>query len=118
MTDVEEYATDYIGDQSMQFLEEFDAEDDAAPWAMYVTVSAPHFPFFSADEYAESDVPDWPDNPALREDNLGDKPGFVPEVGFSADDGEAIYEKQLRTLMSADDMVASLFDKLEELDED
>ncbi len=118
IVDVEQYATDYIGERSMGFLEEFDAEDDAAPWLMYVTVSAPHYPFYAADQYAEAEVPEWPDNPALREDNLGDKPGFVPGVGFSPDDGEAIYQKQLRTLMSADDMVASLFQKLEELDED
>ena len=118
MTDVDQYATDYIGDQSIQFLEEFDAEDDAAPWLMYVTVSAPHFPFFASDEYATTDAPAWLENPALLEENLGDKPGFVPEVGFSAEQGAAIYEKQIRTLMSADDMVAELFTKLEELEED
>ncbi|HEX2056739.1 MAG TPA: sulfatase [Actinomycetota bacterium] len=118
MRTVEQYATDYIRDQSMLFLQEFDDEDDAAPWLMYVTVSAPHFPFFASDDYADAEVPDWPSNPALREDNLGDKPGFVPRVGYSAADGEVIYAKQLRTLMSADDAVAAIFDKLEELGED
>lgn len=118
MTDVDQYATDYIGEQSIEFLEEFDAEADGTPWLMYVTVSAPHFPFFASEQYAEAEVPAWSSNPALEEDNLGDKPGFVPAVGFSAEQGETIYQKQLRTLMSADDMVASLFSKLEELGED
>ena len=118
MVDVDQYATDFIGEQSIQFLEEFEAEADATPWMMYVTVSAPHFPFFASDEYAGTPVPEWPENPAIGEDNLGDKPGFVPEVGFTAEQGLSVYEKQLRTLMSADDMVGSLFTKLEELDED
>ena len=118
MTQVDQYATDYIRDQAMLFLQELDDEADATPWMMYVTVSAPHFPFFSEDDYAGADVPFWPTNPALREDNLGDKPGFVPEVGFTAEQGEAIYGKQLRTLMSADDAVAAIFDKLAELGED
>ncbi|MDQ3952257.1 MAG: sulfatase [Actinomycetota bacterium] len=115
---VEQYATDYIRDQSMLFLQEFDDEDDAAPWLMYVTVTAPHFPFYAEEDYADADVPRWPMNPALGEDNLGDKPGFVRRVGVSAEEGEIVYTKQLRTLMSADDAVAALFDKLAELGED
>jgi arylsulfatase A-like enzyme len=118
LTDVDEYATDFIGEQSIEFLEEFDEEDDAQPWLMYVTVSAPHFPFFASDEYAGTEVPPWEPTPALKEDNLGDKAGFVQKVGFSAEQGEAIYEKQLRTLMSADDLVGDLFETLGELGED
>jgi arylsulfatase A-like enzyme len=118
LVDVDQYATDYIAEQSTAFLEEFDAEADQTPWLMYVTVSAPHFPFYASDEYAAAEVPDWPRNPALREENLGDKAGFVGRVGFTAEEGQAIYDKQLRTLMSADDAVAAVFDKLGQLGED
>lgn len=118
MTKVPQYATDYIGEQSIEFLEEFEAEADGTPWLMYVTVTAPHFPFYAAEQYATAEVPEWPDNPALLEDNLGDKAGFVSKVGVPAEQGRIVYAKQARTLMSADDMVASLFDKLQELGED
>ncbi|MDQ3982341.1 MAG: sulfatase-like hydrolase/transferase, partial [Actinomycetota bacterium] len=115
---LEQYATDFIAEQSIEFLEEFDAEDDEQRWLMYVTVSAPHYPFYAEDEYADANVPAWPSNPALEEDRVGDKAGFVADVGYTAEQGAAIYAKQLRTLMSADDLVADLFDKLEELGED
>lgn len=118
MKTIEQYATDYIGEQTIEFLEEFEAEDDAAPWLMYMTVSAPHYPFYAEDDYASVDVPEWERTPAVREKNLGDKAGFVAKVGYSADDGARVYQKQLRTLYSADDAVANLFAKLEELGED
>jgi arylsulfatase A-like enzyme len=118
LSDVDGYATDFIAEQSTEFLEEFEAEDDEQRWLMYVTVSAPHYPFFSSDEYADAEVPEWESNPALEEDRVGDKAGFVADVGFTSEQGAAIYAKQLRTLMSADDLVASVFDKLEELGED
>ena len=118
VTRVTTYATDFIAEQSMTFLEEFDAEADETPWLMYVTVSAPHFPFHSSARYAEAEVPEWPTNPALEEDNVGDKAGFVANSGFPAERGLPVYEKRLRTLMSADDAVGALFDKLAELGED
>ncbi|MDQ3981862.1 MAG: sulfatase-like hydrolase/transferase, partial [Actinomycetota bacterium] len=34
---LEQYATDFIAEQSIEFLEEFDAEDDEQRWLMYVT---------------------------------------------------------------------------------
>ncbi|MDQ3915272.1 MAG: sulfatase [Actinomycetota bacterium] len=118
LTDVDRYATDFVGEQSLSFLEEFDAEDDQQPWLMYVTVSAPHYPFYPSGAYADAEVPARETNPALEEDNLGDKAGFVANVGFTKEEGEAIYQEQLRTLMSADDVVGALFDKLAELGED
>ena len=118
LVDVAQYATDYIGEQSIDFLEEFEEEDDQQPWLMYVTVSAPHYPFFASDEYAETEVPSLELNPALNEDKLGDKAGFVAKAGFTVDEGAAIYEKQLRTLMSADDAVGEIFDALAHLGED
>lgn len=118
LTNVPGYATEFIGEQSLEFLEEFDEEDDAQPWLMYVTVSAPHFPFFAAEEYSETEVPAFETNPALEEDNLGDKAGFVAKAGYTADEGAAVYQKQMRTLLSADDVVGELFDKLAELGED
>lgn len=118
MTNVPEYATEYIGEKSIEFLEEFEAEDDENPWLMYVTVTAPHFPFYASEKYATAEVPEWPDNPGLRERNLGDKAGFVSKVGVPAEQGRIVYSKQVRTLMSVDDMVGSLYEKLQELGED
>lgn len=118
LTTVNTYATDFIAEQSMAFLEEFDAEADETPWLMYMTPSAPHYPFYASAQYAEAEVPDWPMNPALAESNLGDKAGFVATVGFPPEQGEEVYGKKLRTLMSADDAVAAVFDKLAELGED
>lgn len=118
VSEVEEYSTHFISEQSLRFLEELDAEADDTPWLMFVTFSAPHFPFFSADDYAGAEVPARTPNPAVREDNLADKAGFVARQGFTEELGDAIYEKQLRTLMSADDAVGELFDKLAELGED
>ncbi|MFN2588920.1 MAG: sulfatase [Actinomycetota bacterium] len=118
VVNVDRYATDFIGEQSIEFLQVFDEEDDQQPWLMYVTVSAPHFPFYSSDEYADAEVPERAGNPALEEDNLGDKAAFVARVGFTAEEGDAVYAKQLRTLMSADDVLGALFDTLAELGEE
>jgi arylsulfatase A-like enzyme len=118
MTHVEQYATDYIAEQTIEFLREFEEEDDTQPWLMYVTVTAPHYPFYASEEYEDAEVPDWASNPGLEEDNIGDKAGFVAKVGYDPAMGEDIYHKRLRTLMSADDMVGDVFDALTELGED
>ena len=118
LTEIEQYATDFIGDQSIEFLREFEEEDDAQPWLMYVTVTAPHFPFYASGEYEDAEVPVWESNPSLEEDNIGDKAGFVAKVGYDPANGEDIYNRRLRTLMSADDMVEEIFDALGEMGED
>ncbi|HEV2755389.1 MAG TPA: sulfatase [Actinomycetota bacterium] len=115
---VPQYATEFIAEKSMEFLEEFDEEDDQQPWLMFVHPTAPHYPFYSSEEYSETEAPGLEANPGLQEDNVGDKAGFVADVGYPWEEGDEVYRKRLRTLMAADDAVGALFDKLAELGED
>ena len=113
---VDTYSTVYLQRKSADFLDYFERTDDV-PWFMQVSPYAPHAPAIPEDKYAEAAVPSWPGNPAQQEDDVSDKFGWVSKAAGSKEDARSFRKKQLRTLMSVDDLVARTFAKLDALDE-
>jgi arylsulfatase A-like enzyme len=110
------YSTDLMARKAVRFLRAFE-QDDSAPWFLYVAPVAPHFPWIPAPRHADVRVPRWAGNPAVREKDRSDKPRYVRERSFNFAEGALVREGQLRTLMSVDDMVARIVEKLDALEE-
>jgi arylsulfatase A-like enzyme len=120
------YSTDYIADQALSFLDDRESDDDQ-PWFLDLSPTAPHNPWVPEADYANAAVPTFPSDPSTFESDITDKPSWVagaqkaPEALFGnplANPPTAgVYASQLRTLMSVDDMVGSVLDRLEALGE-
>ena len=113
---INRYATDYLARQSRQYLKSFEKKD-RAPWLMYVTPSAPHQPFTPSPDYATAPVPAWNPAPSVEEDDRSDKPPYVRTQGADRLGSENIRAGQLRSLMSVDDMVGAILERLIQLRE-
>ena len=116
MTKIEQYGTNYLSDKAVDFLKDSE-RNDSNPWLMYVTPNAPHPPAQPAREYKNANVPGWTGNPAVFEQDLSDKHRYVRAQKVSFAEASHFREKQLRTLMSVDEMVGRLSKKLRQLDE-
>ena len=110
------YVTDYLARQSGRYLKGFEKRD-RAPWLMYVTPSAPHQPFTPSPEFAAAPVPAWDPSPAVEEEDRSDKPPYVRTQSADRLGAESLRAEQLRTLMSVDQMVATIMLKLRDLRE-
>jgi arylsulfatase A-like enzyme len=98
---VSEYATRFIGDQAEDFL----ASAPTQPWFLFLAPPNPHAPYTAEARYADAPVPAWNCNPAVEESDRSDKPPFVRLHQRSCNQGKGVRTKQLRTLMSVDDLV-------------
>ena len=107
------YSTDFIAEQSVRYLDTFEATDDGKPWFLYVAPQAPHREFIAAPEYADAPVPAWEPSPAVTEEDKSDKNPYVRDNEPEMDVARAEHDGQLRTLLSVDDMVDDIFRKLE-----
>jgi arylsulfatase A-like enzyme len=142
----DDYSTTFIAQEGRRFIEEADQASDAQPWLLYLTPVAPHNDNYAGqpvpeEQYASASVPaadELLDSPGFQEglradgDQLTDKPPSVQAARPACDPGEPVAQcdaewtaavlqertHQLRTLMSVDDMVQSVFAKLEETGED
>jgi arylsulfatase A-like enzyme len=112
------YSTTFISRRARRFLDSAET-DDSTPWLLYMSVYAPHSPSEPEPSYVHAPVPDWPDAPAVAEGGVRDKPGYVrTEDPLSMRELRDLRRNQLRTLMSADDLVQDVFERLVDLDED
>jgi arylsulfatase A-like enzyme len=107
---VDDYATRFIADQAESFLEESSGD----PWFLYLAPPNPHAPFTPEPQYEDAEVPEWEANPAVFEEDRSDKPPYVQASSDTFEDGDALRTAQLRTLMSADDMVDDVMSTLED----
>jgi arylsulfatase A-like enzyme len=110
------YTTDLVGDYAVSFLDGFERRD-ADPWFLYLATTAPHKPFAPEVRHADADVGTWAGNPAVGEADRSDKPAFVRSSTADLDDGRATRAKQLRTLLSVDEMVDRVLTHVEALGE-
>jgi arylsulfatase A-like enzyme len=107
---ITQYATSYIRDHAVRFIQESEASD-ATPWLLNVHPTAPHSPFTPDAAYAGASVP--PFVPPPTETDKRDKlPGNQAD-NISLATIEADRANQLRTLMSVDDMVQTIFETLD-----
>jgi arylsulfatase A-like enzyme len=115
------YSTHFISERSVNFLHQTEA-DDQEPWFLYVGTHAPHLSPQPEPAYEQAQVPAWTGDPAVLEADRTDKAPWVaaynPPYGDTLAGVQRIRERQLRTLMSVDDLVGNVFDTLTALGEE
>jgi arylsulfatase A-like enzyme len=109
---VTQYATSYIRDNAVNFIEQAENQD-ATPWFLELATTAPHAPFVPDTQYQGVAVPPFSPTPANSETDKRDKPPHVQAANADQTVIETERNKQLRTLMSVDDMVQTVFQTLE-----
>jgi arylsulfatase A-like enzyme len=109
---VTQYATSYISDKAVQFLQDAEA-NDSKPWFLYLATTAPHSPFTPETKYANASVPAFQPNPAQSESDRSDKPPWVQNQQIDSATNISRHDNQLRTLLSVDDLVNTVFQTLE-----
>jgi arylsulfatase A-like enzyme len=109
---VAQYATSYIRDNAVRFIQESESQD-ATPWFLNLWTTAPHSPFVPDTPYQSASVPPFVPTPANSETDKRDKPAHVQASSVDQASVEADRANQLRTLMSVDDMVQTVFQELD-----
>jgi arylsulfatase A-like enzyme len=109
---VSQYATSYIRDNAVRFIQESESQD-ATPWFLALTTTAPHAPFTPDTAYQGATVPPFVPTPANSETDKRDKPPHVQASHVDLSLVESERAQQLRTLMSVDDMVQTVFQTLD-----
>lgn len=115
---VEGYWTDALAEKSVEFLESLEDGRDDQPWLLYVSSPAPHAPYKVAAEYRDAPVPRWKPDPAVLETNKGDKPRYVRLASTTIAQARRVATRQMRMLMSVDDLVGELMGAIEVLEEE
>jgi arylsulfatase A-like enzyme len=109
---ITQYATSYISDNAVQFIQDAEA-NDSQPWFLYLATTAPHAPYTPEAQYANAPVPPFEPNPATFEADRSDKPPYVQDSVASQASVDAVRTAQLRTLMSVNDLVQNVFQTLD-----
>jgi arylsulfatase A-like enzyme len=115
------YATTYVKNQAEQFIRDAHTLNDAQPWFLWVSPTAPHagqggtFDKTKVVEtkYQGSDtvIPPFTPNDGYNEQDLTDKPPYVRNGDAAAKRAAAVTNRdsQLRMLKSLDDLVQGVF---------
>ena len=111
------YSTSFLTTKATSFVSETE-QTDATPWLMYITPQASHTPFTVEPKYNDAPVPEWNPDRSINERDVSDKPHYIQnKQRVDIERPARIRERQLRTLMSVDDLVDALFNKLSEAGE-
>lgn len=110
------YTTDQVGIFARRWIRSFQKDDDR-PWFMYLATTAPHLPYLPEPDHADDPVAPLPDTPSMDETDLSDKPTDIRAGKFSYEEGAHIFEGMMRSLISVDEMVDSVFGTLDRYDE-
>jgi arylsulfatase A-like enzyme len=113
---VRNYATDFLSARISEFLRETEA-NDSRPWFAYVATRAPHSPATPERDYWSAPVRPWSGNPAVFEQDRTDKPPHVQAEHASFRRSSRVRNRQLRSLMSVDDLVGRVFRNLKRMRE-
>ncbi|MFJ9338517.1 sulfatase [Streptomyces sp. NPDC101733] len=108
--EIEGYTTNIVKNKTLAFLDK--AATDSRPWFAYVTPFASHSPNVPAPKYAQTPVPAWNGRPSVPEADRSDKPAYIRDATATLDDARELRTRQLRSLLSVDDAVQALRDKL------
>ncbi|MFE2275267.1 sulfatase [Streptomyces lavendulae] len=107
---IDGYTTNIVRNRTLAFLDK--AATDSRPWFAYVTPYASHAPNVPAPKYAETPVPAWNGRPSVPEADRSDKPPFIQDATATLDDAREVRTRQLRSLLSVDDAVQAIREKL------
>jgi arylsulfatase A-like enzyme len=110
------YSTNVIARKAVDWLRLFERHD-AQPWFLYVAPKAPHLPATPEPAYAAASVSKWRPPPSVFESDRSDKPPWFRKKSVSLEWVRDFRARQLRTLMSVDDLVAKVFQQLGSLRE-
>jgi arylsulfatase A-like enzyme len=113
---VRSYATDFLSGRVSDFLRDTEASD-SRPWFAYIATRAPHSPATPEPDYRHAPVRPWSGNPAVFERDRSDKPPHVQAEHASFRRASRVRNRQLRSLMSVDDLVGHVFRTLERMRE-
>lgn len=113
---VHRYSTTYIRNQGLAFLEDAEAED-GRPWFLQLSTWAPHLPAVPEPKYEDAKVSRWKVPPSVREADRSDKPPYLQASHLPVPQARAVRRQQLRTLMSVDDLVEAVMQRLGALKE-
>jgi arylsulfatase A-like enzyme len=112
---VQRYSTSFISDKAANFIKNTSQGND--PWFAYVAPVAAHAPFQPDRRYKRAAVTPLQSSPAMSESNRTDKPRWVSEETFGPRSAAEVRRQQLRTLLTADDMIGRLLRLLDETGE-
>ena len=115
LRDVPGYSAHFMTRWVLDRLRESERRD-GQPWFVYVAPKAPHIPARPERRYRRAGVPRPKPNPATREADVSDKPSYVAQS--AANPAPSMPIRQLRTLLSIDDMVGRVAAALRSLDEE
>ncbi|MFG2616285.1 sulfatase [Streptomyces sp. NPDC048507] len=107
---IDGYTTNIVRNRTLAFLDA--AATDSRPWFAYVTPYASHAPNVPAPKYAGTPVPAWNGRPSVPEPDRSDKPPFIQGAAATLDDAREVRARQLRSLLSVDDAVQAIREKL------
>ncbi len=109
---IKRYTTRIIERKALRFIRSAE-RDDGRPWLLYLTPMSPHLPAIPHPSDARADLPRLRPTPAMLEQDRSDKPPDVREQNVDFRVVRAWRRKQLRSLISVDEMVGAVFRLLE-----
>lgn len=117
-----DYSTSFIRDYTLELLTDFE-RDDSRPWLLFVTPYAPHITSHKnrgemvEDIHRAAPVRPLPQTPAMTDTGASGKPAFLGDSPSQVGYVQSYYKRSMRSLLSVDDLVDDVFQRLEELDE-
>jgi arylsulfatase A-like enzyme len=115
---IKSYSTRFVGRMARRFLGSFQRHNDARPWLLYVNPFAPHHEATPEKKFRHAPVPRFRPPPSFDEADVSDKPWVAEQVDRTRLSWvKAFRRRQLRSLMSVDNMVANLITRLQDLRE-
>ncbi|MBA3291471.1 MAG: sulfatase-like hydrolase/transferase, partial [Actinobacteria bacterium] len=118
---ITKYIPRYLGRRASTLLREWEQDDDK-PWLVVLTPSTPHVPAIPDPRHVDLRIPRWEGNPATFEEDLSDKPQMLypnnTSDGVTAHPQRNTYARFARSLLGGDDLVATVFQTMRDLDED
>ncbi|HEV2754206.1 MAG TPA: sulfatase [Actinomycetota bacterium] len=107
------YSTRIIERKALKFVARAE-RDDEQPWLMYLTPMSPHLPAVPHPDDEGAELPPFERTPAMFEEDRSDKPAEVREQDVDPKVVRQWRRRQLRSLISVDDMVGEVFRLLAE----
>jgi arylsulfatase A-like enzyme len=105
------YSSDFMTQRATGFIERAETVDEV-PWFLVMTPPQPHSPFQAQPKFDDAEFPPWESMPDVGEEDKLDKPPWIETKKAGRYQGRLLRMKQLRTLMSVDQMIARTFKAL------